>query len=456
MLDIVDNDQLADDATVRPLSVSQVIEKLNSVLAEQVVWVEGEVCNLNISQGKWMYFSLKDDSSLINCFAVTFRIRTPIEDGMKVKIWGVPGIYAKFGKLSITVNNIEPSGEGALKRAFELLKSKLDSEGLFAPERKRVLPRFPEKIGLITSSEAAAYSDFIKVLKGRRGGMEIYFISVAVQGRDATKEICEALQQINEQYPNLDALVLVRGGGSLEDLHAFNDEDVVRALARSRIPTMTGVGHERDITLVDYVADIRGSTPSNCAELLTPTREEINASLDEMTRRLSTRVGEFLIQRERNIVRSVNIIHDSVTNSLERVQNLAQRMSNVGRLYDINIQKSKANIERGSVALNNIFNDELLKQEQKTGMMQRVLTSLHPENTLARGYSITKTITGKVVRDSQILADGEVIETVLHRGIINSIVNNKSSCPQKAQSISLKHTKSSKKLSRSSKQATLI
>jgi len=443
-MNVVDDNQLTDGALAHPLSVSQVIEQLNNVLSEQVVWVEGEVCNLNISQGKWMYFSLKDDNSLINCFAVTFRIHTPVEDGMKVKIWGVPGIYAKFGKLSITVNNIEPSGEGALKRAFELLKRKLEEEGLFAPERKRALPRFPEKIGLVTSSEAAAYTDFVKVLKGRRGGIEIYFISVAVQGRDAAKEICEALQQMNEQYPNLDVLVLIRGGGSLEDLHAFNDEEVARALARSRISTMTGVGHERDVTLVDYVADVRGSTPSNCAELLTPTKEEINSSVSEMTRRLSTKIGELLIQRERSVVRSVNIIHDSVTNSLERVQNLAQRMSNVGRLYDINLQKSRSDIERGSVALVNMLNDELLKQEQKVGTMQRVLVSLHPENTLARGYSITKTTSGKVVRDSQSLSDGEAIETVLHRGIIKSTINSKSPCPQKIQSISPKHTKSLK------------
>jgi len=455
-MNIVDNDSLTEDVVARPLSVSQFIEQINTVLAEQVVWVEGEVCDLHVSQGKWMYFSLKDDSSLINCFAIVFRVRTPIEEGMKVKIWGVPRIYAKFGKFSINVDSIEPSGEGALKRAFELLKNKLEGEGLFASERKRALPRFPEKIGLITSSEAAAYTDFIKVLKGRRGGIEINFISVAVQGRDAVKEICGAVQQINEQYPNLDALVLIRGGGSLEDLHAFNDEDVVRSLARSRIPTMTGVGHERDVTLVDYVADIRGSTPSNCAELLTPTKEEIHSSLNEMTRRLSTKVRELFIQRERSIVRSVNIIHDSVTNSLERVQNLAQRMSNIGRLYDMNLQKSKASIESGSTKINNVLNEELLKQEQKVGMMQRVLVSLHPKNTLARGYSITKTVSGKVVRDSHSLSAGEEIETVLHRGIINSIVNSKSLCPQKTQSTSPKHTKSLKKSSRSSKQATLI
>jgi exodeoxyribonuclease VII large subunit len=455
-MNIVDDGSLTNDTAARPLTVSQFIEQINVVLAEQVVWVEGEVCDLHISQGKWMYFSLKDDSSLVNCFAMVFRVRTPIEEGMKVKIWGVPRIYAKFGKFSINVDSIEPSGEGALKRAFELLKNKLEEQGLFALERKRKLPRFPEKIGLITSSEAAAYSDFLKVLKGRRGGIEINFISVAVQGRDAAKDICGAIQQLNEQYPNLDVLVLVRGGGSLEDLHAFNDEDVVRALARSRIPSMTGVGHERDVTLVDYVADVRGSTPSNCAELLTPTREEIDASLNEMTRRLSSKVGELFIQRERSIVRSVNIIHDSVTNSLERVQNLAQRMSNVGRFYDTTLQRNKANIERGSLVINNIINDELLKQQQKVDTMQRVIMSLHPKNTLARGYSITKTALGKVVRDSQSLTDGEKIETVLHRGIINSIVNLKSSWHQKTQLTSPKHTKSLKKSSRSSKQATLI
>ncbi|MDO8511876.1 MAG: exodeoxyribonuclease VII large subunit [bacterium] len=444
------------ETAVKPLTVTEFIEQVNAVMADQVAWVEGEVCDLHISQGKWMYFSLKDEASIVNCFAMLFRVRTPIEEGMKVRVWGVPRIYPKFGKFSINVEIVEPSGEGALKRAFELLKRKMEAEGLFDPARKRRLPRFPEKIALITSSDAAAYTDFIKVLKARRGGIEINFISVAVQGREATKEICSAIEQLNESLPDLDALVLVRGGGSIEDLHAFNDEGVVRTLARSRIPTMTGVGHERDVTLVDYVSDVRGSTPSNCAELLTPTREDLIASINQLTKRMADNVQENINTKERGVQRAVNRLHESVANSVEKVQFLAQQMVNVGRIFSLSLQKNASGLQNMQKNMRTAYTESLNRYGQKVVAVERVLNSMHPEKTLARGYSITKTSAGKVIRDALELKNGDSIRTVLHRGIIDSIINSSEKCLQNPPKISPNPTKNSKKSSRSLKQATLI
>lgn len=443
-------------AESKPLSVTDYINNINELLADQVAWVEGEVCDLHISQGKWMYFSLKDENSIVNCFAMLFKIKTPIEDGMKVRLWGVPRIYPKFGKFSINVEILELSGEGALKRAFEMLKEKMTVEGLFASERKRKLPRFPEKIGLITSQDAAAYSDFIKVLKGRRGGIDIYFISVAVQGREAPREICAAIEQMNDSYPDLDALVLVRGGGSLEDLHAFNDETVVRTLARSRIPTLTGVGHERDITLVDYVADLRGSTPSNCAELLTPTREEINSSVNELLVRLVKKIDNEIDNRDRQVQRSVNGLRESVTKSVEKVQFLAQRMIDVGRVFDLTLQKKVDNIEKATRTVLFSYREDVYRYKERVVSMERIMHSMHPEKTLARGYSITKDKAGKIVRDARQLSGGDAITTMLHRGIISSIINSPEKCQLNPEQILPKRTKNSKKLSASLKQATLI
>lgn len=449
-------DFLATTETVKPLSVTEFVNQINEVLVEQVAWVEGEVCDLRISQGKWMHFSIKDDNSLVNCFTMAFRVKTPIEDGMKVRVWGIPKIYPKFGKFSINVEIVEPSGEGALKRAFELLKQKLISEGLFAVERKRTLPRFPEKIGLITSSEAAAYTDFLKVLKARRGGIEIYFINVTVQGKDAPKEICAAIEQMNEVHSDLDALVLVRGGGSLEDLHAFNDEAVVRTLARSRIPTVTGVGHERDVTLVDFVADLRASTPSNVAELLTPTRVEIKSSVNELVNRLSAFVRDDLSNKERGVVRSVNILRESVIGSVERIQFIAEKMSQVGRLYSLALERNISLVLNYRRFLDDSLNTSLARFGERLDADLRVLNSLHPVNTLARGFSITKTQDGKILKNAKEAEDGSIIETVLHHGTINSIINSKKIWQRNQPSISQSHTKSSKKSSRSSRQATLI
>ena len=219
-----------------------------------------------------MRFTLKDKESNVRCFMTVWDLKAEIEDGMMVKVSGRPTLTQKWG-FSFNLKSVQPAGEGALRRAFVLLQKKLTAEGVFSIERKRSLPRFPQHIALITSREAAAYSDFIKVLNARVGGLKISFIHTQVQGEKAPQQIIEALEAANTGLTDLDVIVLARGGGSLEDLQAFNDEMVVRAVAASRTPTIVGVGHERDVTLAELAADVRASTPSNAAELLVQSRE---------------------------------------------------------------------------------------------------------------------------------------------------------------------------------------
>ncbi len=257
-------------------SVSDFIALTNQTLeyAYPRVAIEGEVASFKINQGKYVFFDLKDKQGSIGCFMMAWQLRMPIEDGMKLVVVAVPKL-TQWGKFSLTVQAIRLSGEGSLKKSFELLKAKLDKEGLFALERKRSLPRIPGRVGVISSTQAAGYADFIKILNDRWGGMTIEVAHVQVQGTEAPDQMIRALKYFNEQELPPDVVVIVRGGGSADDLSAFNDELLVREVAASRVPTLVGVGHEVDESLVDLVADVAAATPSNAAQMLVPDRTEI-------------------------------------------------------------------------------------------------------------------------------------------------------------------------------------
>ncbi|HRQ86941.1 MAG TPA: exodeoxyribonuclease VII large subunit, partial [Candidatus Saccharibacteria bacterium] len=244
-------------AVPNPFSVSDFIAITNQVLdtAYPVVEIEGEVASFKTNQGKYVFFDLKDDQASVGCFMMLWQLRQPIEDGMKVIITGVPKL-TQWGKFSITVRAIRPSGEGAIKKSFEILKKKLENEGLFAAERKRAIPTIPERIGVISSPEAAGYIDFVTILNDRWGGVIVDVAAVPVQGAGAADKIMRAIEYFNTRDTLPDVLVIVRGGGSADDLAVFNDEPLVRAIAASRVPTMVGVGHEVDVTLADLAADV--------------------------------------------------------------------------------------------------------------------------------------------------------------------------------------------------------
>ena len=274
------------------LTPTDLIAVINQTLeyAYSSVTVVGEVSEFKVNQGKWVFFNVKDEETSIPCFMTLWSLSHPIEDGMKVAVRGVPKL-TKWGKFSFTVSKIAPVGEGSLKKAFEMLKKKLAQEGLFDASRKRSLPEDIAKIGVISSTDAAGYKDFIKIINARWGGMKVLTAHTQVQGLDAPEQMVRALKYFNERT-DVDVIVLIRGGGSKDDLSCFNDEALVRAVATSKIPVVCGVGHEIDESLCDLACDVRASTPSNAAELLTRDRkgEKILEKIRMMRQRINLEI----------------------------------------------------------------------------------------------------------------------------------------------------------------------
>lgn len=233
------------------------------------VAVVGELSNFRVSKGKWVYFDLKDEYSSVKFFGTIYNLPGPLEDGITCEVIGRPRLHNKFG-FSINIDSLRAVGEGSIRKAQDLLLKKLEAEGLFAPERKRALPYPPQRIGLVTSAESAAIADFRKIMTARWPSLQIELIDTLVQGANAPAAIAAAVQSFNMASDPPEVLVLIRGGGSADDLAAFSEESVVRAVAASRIPTLVAIGHENDISLAELAADKRASTPSNAAELLVP------------------------------------------------------------------------------------------------------------------------------------------------------------------------------------------
>ena len=257
-------------------SVSDFLAVVNQSLEVSfgMVEVEGEVAEYKVNQQKYVFFSLKDGAGTVQCFMTVWQLRMPIEDGMRVVVSAAPRVTA-WGKFSLTVREIRLVGEGDLKRSAVLLREKLAREGLFDDARKRALPRFPTRVAVISSTHAAGYADFMKIAAQRWGGVRFVVAHVKVQGEGAADQAVRALAHCNQLAEPPEVIVILRGGGSADDLASFNDEQLVRAVAASRIPVVTGIGHEVDECLCDLAADRRASTPSHAAELLFPDRQEI-------------------------------------------------------------------------------------------------------------------------------------------------------------------------------------
>ena len=333
------------------------------------VTVVGELSNFRVSKNAWVYFDLKDDEASVKCFGTVYQLPGPLEDGMLVAVRGVPRLHPLYG-FSLTTQQIRPVGEGSLKKAASLLESKLAAEGLFQPERKRLLPYPPRHIGLITSGESAAYRDFVKVLGERWGGMKISLIDVQVQGEPAAAQIGRAIAQFNAVAQVPDVLVITRGGGSADDLQAFNTEQVVRAVAGSRIPTLVAIGHEVDICLAELAADRRASTPSNAAELLVPDRRAMLAHL--------------------------------ATTSL-RLQQLAQAT----------LAADKQRLERARELLQTAAQQALENARSSLAARAQLLAALSPQLALQRGYALVRA-GPQLVRSGSQLQAGDAIVIELH------------------------------------------
>lgn len=335
------------------LSVSDFLAIINQTLeyAYPSIEIEGEVASFKVNQGKFVFFDLKDVGGSVGCFMTVWQLRVPIEDGMKVIIRANPKI-TQWGKFSLTVQSIRPSGEGSLKKSYELLKAKLETEGLFNEERKRRLPTMPTHIGVISSTQAAGYADFIKIIGDRWGGMKIEVAHTQVQGEAAPDQMIKAIRHFNEQPELPQILVIIRGGGSADDLSSFNDELLVREIAASRIPTVVGVGHENDETLADFAADVRAATPSNAAQLIVPDRREIIAETRHLVKRILSRVAYAIDELRTSTQQSMATMYQAIeAGILQASQSLQDKRSLLSAYSPIAVLERGYAIVRGKQAI---------------------------------------------------------------------------------------------------------
>ncbi len=333
------------------LSPSDFVALLNQTLeiAYPVVVIEGELTDYRVSKNKWLYFELQDEAASVKFFGTVYNLPGPLEDGLKIQVVGYPRLHPRFG-FSINVQTIAPVGAGSIKKAADLLRAKLEAEGLFAAERKRPLPAVPQAIGLITAGNSAAYADFMKILNERWGGVKVRLADVYVQGQQAPLQVAAAIEYFNEQPELPDILVITRGGGSLEDLAAFNDERVVRAVAASRIPTLVAVGHEVDISLAELAADQRASTPSNAAQIAVPDRREVLSGLAATRQALGSRLIHDLELARRGAEESRRYLTSQVFLRLKNSQNQLVSYRKLLKVFDplAALRRGYAIVSRGS------------------------------------------------------------------------------------------------------------
>ncbi len=382
------------------LSVSQLTGEIKRVLENSFprLWVQGEVSNLTVHSSGHLYFSLKDAGSQVRC--VMFRsyaknMMLMPQDGMQVVVQGDVTVFDRAGQYQLSVMQLQVAGYGELAQAFERLKKKLADEGLFDQEFKKELPAYPKTIGIVTSPTGAAIRDMVKVARRRWPGIELILCPVPVQGIGAAEKIARAVDDLNE-YKKVDLIIVGRGGGSAEDLWAFNEEILVRAIFRSEIPVISAVGHEVDFTISDLVADLRAPTPSAAAELAVPDIRETKSTLSDLAQR---------------IVSSINDMLDEAGARLKSIQ----RSYGLNRLQDMLSQKSQQ-LDWAGTSLNNKINDRIRSYANRLQGQAIALKALDPQNTLRRGYSICRSPDGRVIVSSKALDKGKLITAEFHTG----------------------------------------
>ncbi len=346
------------------LTVSEFVAALNQTLeyAYPSVTITGELANFRVSKNRWVYFDLKDELASVRFFGTVYQLPGPLEDGMLLQVRGNPRLHPQYG-FSVTVQAMMPVGEGSIKRAAALLQAKLEAEGLFDESRKRALPYPPATVGLITSSESAAYHDFMKILNERWGGLDVRLADVQVQGEAAVGQIVAAIEYFNQQAAPPEVLVITRGGGSPEDLAAFSTEQVTRAVAASRIPTLVAIGHEVDISLAEMAADRRASTPSNAAQFLVPDRQQV-------------------------------------------AERLAAARGALGYSLSAFIQSGRQALATKSAALYERIRAQIRFDRQQLASRSHLLRALNPEAALARGFVIVRS-GERIIRSGKELRQGE-------------------------------------------------
>ncbi|CAN5268830.1 exodeoxyribonuclease VII large subunit [soil metagenome] len=464
--------------TAKVFTVGELTRAIRGTLETNfgAIWVQGEISNYKLHPSGHQYFTLKDQRAQIAC--VIFRntlppFRPPLTDGSQVQVFGSLTLFEARGQYQLNVQLLQARGAGLLQAKFEALKRKLEAEGLFDAARKRPLPKFPQRIGIVTSPSGAAIRDMLNVLQRRAPALQILIHPVRVQGSGAAAEIAVAIRELaqltvaqlfklqgmgsqveNLRYegsaPALDLLVVTRGGGSIEDLWEFNEEIVARAMIDSSIPVVSAVGHEVDFTIADFVADLRAPTPSAAAELIVPEAAEVGrrlgelaACLDRSLRNFITQnqtrlrflsektLGRELLNRARNAQQQIDLARDTLTRHVRRAaQEAAQVLLSRARgLQSHNPQRELVARRDRALALEQRFRalpERLLQQKRhRFEPVEAMLRVLGPEATLGRGYSITTTEAGEVIYSAQAIAAGALVRTRVADGTFQSKVVEK-------------------------------
>jgi exodeoxyribonuclease VII large subunit len=410
-------DALFDETERKPLTVSQLTNSIRISLEARFpsVWVEGEISNFkDHSSGHW-YFTLKDQNAQLRakCFrSANTRIRFRPANGLHVRARGKLSVYAPRGEYELVVDALDPVGAGALRIAFEQLRDRLQAEGLFAKELKRPLPVFPRRVGIVTSPTGAAIRDILNVISRRTRTVHVLFSPARVQGDSAGPSIARAIQFINQFHERalrdgrtadlVDVLIVGRGGGSTEDLWAFNQEEVARAIRKSIIPVISAVGHETDFTIADFVADLRAPTPSAAAELVAAREDEICGALDHLGRQMN-RLMRFRIVDLRSRVQEQALSH-----AFDEVKS---QLRNARRRFDA-----------ASTACNSAMETSVQEARERLGLAAASLDALSPLAVLHRGYAIAQDASGKPLRDAAAVAAGDDVSVRLAKGKLNTRV----------------------------------
>lgn len=392
----------------QPLNVTQITQRIKDILEGSFpdVWVAGEIADYTQSHAGHIYFSLKDSKSTIRAViwaSTAARLRFRLQDGLQVICRGEVNVYPPRGTYQLVIRSLQPQGEGALQLALRQLHRRLAAEGLFDAARKRPLPRFPRRIAVVTSPTGAAIRDFLEVARRRWPALEVLVIPARVQGEGAAEEIALGIEIANQLVDVPDVVLVTRGGGSLDELWSFNEEIVVRSIHASRIPVVSAVGHEIDVTLSDLVADVRALTPTEAAELIAPSRDELLAATRQLQRRL---VGGLRRRADEARARLTGLEQRRcLRRPTDRLQELMRRVDE----WDL----------RATMAVRRATR----RAGERLQALQGQLEALSPLSILARGYSVTlRAETGELIREASQVSAGERLVTRLAAGTITSRV----------------------------------
>ncbi|MEJ7625057.1 MAG: exodeoxyribonuclease VII large subunit [Pyrinomonadaceae bacterium] len=426
---------LFDETEQRPMTVSELNAEVRTTVERGFpdVWVEGEVVNfLKAASGHW-YFSLNDGTSQLKCVCwkgTNFRVRFRPENGMTVRVRGRLTFWEAKGELKLDVASLEPSGEGALRAAFDQIKAKLEAEGLFADQLKRPIPYFPRRVAVVTSSTGAAYHDIHNVLTRRAKSISILLVPTIVQGEGAADNIRRAIDAVNKfnltlaPHARIDVLIVGRGGGSADDLWAFNDELLARRIRASEIPVISAVGHEIDWTICDFIADLRAATPSAAAELVASREDEILGTLAAREGQLASLLDYTMLAASSRLGDAAERVKTIVS---ARLQSFEIRYANVrSRLSaDALAARVSAVANRLSILDRSVFTSvtrRLVAKRDELGVCAAKLDAMSPLAVLARGYSITQTARGEILRNAASVQVGDRLKIRLENGKLDAEV----------------------------------